>query len=282
MVNADHKRWDGAEAWLRNQPLTDDRITILFSLIGNDFANRITVSNGTRFASTGELAHHDDRPRYEQGAMLPREPWRPLTGREADRLIVTAVPRNMASSVAIVKLPDDYSVVDRDDTTARAVNLVRALQRICEVPEPFQCIGPNKNPGNLGTVTFNDRIGRFNGLHVDSWDQLGVDALHEATNRACVNIGESDRYFLFLPVSVMHMAAVLAQEMGPGWPMPRRHTMIGRKFMERFPEIPVIRCRLEPGEAYIAPTENLVHDGSSAGQSTTDEQFTIRGHIRLL
>jgi hypothetical protein len=52
--------------------------------------------------------------------------------------------------------------------------------------------------------------------------------------------------------------------------------------MERFPDMPTVRCRLGPGEAYIAPTENLVHDGSSIGQSEIDEQFTIRGHIRPL
>jgi hypothetical protein len=287
MVNADDKRWDGAEAWLRNQPLMGDRITIHFSLGCNDPANRITLSDGTRVASMPEISDQDDRPAYEQGAMLPREPWRPLTGKEAERLIVTEVPRNMATSVAIVKLPGDFSVAKRDDTTTGAreafeANLVRALQTVCELAEPFHCIGSNKNPANLRTVTFNDRIGRYNGLHVDSWDQLDVNSLHVATNRACVNIGQSDRYFLFLPLSLMDIAAVLAQEMGPGWQMPRRHTMIGRKFMERFPEIPVVRCRLAPGEAYIAPTENLVHDASSAGQSAVDEQFTIRGHITLL
>jgi hypothetical protein len=52
--------------------------------------------------------------------------------------------------------------------------------------------------------------------------------------------------------------------------------------MEKYPEIPIVRCRLRPGEAYIAPTENLVHDGSSVGQGDIDRQFTIRGHIRPL
>jgi hypothetical protein len=287
MVNADDKCWDGAEAWLRNPPLRGDRISIHFSPGFNDPANRITLSDGTRVASMQEIADQDDRPAYEQGAMLPREPWRPLTGKEAERLIVTEVPRTMATSVAVVKLPGDFSVAKRDDMTAGAreafeTSLVRALRTICELPEPFHCIGPNKNPANLTTVTVNHRVGRYNGLHVDNWDQLGVNSLHTAMNRVCVNIGQSDRYFLFLPLSLMDIVAVLAQEMGPDWQIPRRYTMIGRKFMERFPEIPVVRCRLAPGEAYIAPTENLVHDASSAGQSAVDEQFTIRGHITLL
>ncbi|WP_145832119.1 hypothetical protein [Bradyrhizobium huanghuaihaiense] len=53
-------------------------------------------------------------------------------------------------------------------------------------------------------------------------------------------------------------------------------------FMERYANVPVIRCRLSPGEAYIAPTENLIHDASSEGEKTADVNFTIRGEIELL
>ena len=80
----------------------------------------------------------------------------------------------------------------------------------------------------------------------------------------------------------MAVASALSEEMGPDWEMPGRYTVLARQFMEQFPDVPVIRCRLAPGEAYVAPTENLVHDGSSVGQSDIDEQFTIRGHIRPL
>lgn len=286
LVDADNRRWDGIDAWLRHQPLLDDRVTIHFSLGCYDLSDRLTLSDGTRVATRTEITDQDDRSVYEQGAMLPREPWRPPTSNEAERLILTETPRNMATSIAVVKLPGDFSVAKHRDTTAAAreafaTNLVRALQTVCEIPEPFRCIGPNKNSANLHTVTFNDRSGRYNGLHVDSWDQLSVGCLQTARNRACINIGKSDRYFLFLPLSLTQIAALLAHEKDPGWQMPRRHTLIGREFMEQFPEIPVVRCRLSPGEAYIAPTENLVHDGSSFGQTAVDEQFTVIGHITL-
>ena len=92
MVNADDDRWHGASAWLRNQPLMGGRITIYISHGCNVPANRISLSDGTRVASQRESADQDDRPGYEQGAMLPREPWRPLTGKEAERLVVTDEP----------------------------------------------------------------------------------------------------------------------------------------------------------------------------------------------
>ena len=283
MRNSDHS----SVAWLTTHAKMDGSIKIYFAPGCTDSANRVALSSGTRVADLQETADLFDSPRYEKGAMLPREPWRPPTAQEVESLILTEAPRDMATSVAIVKLPGEFSYDQREairSGTRESIetNLLRPLRTFCQLGEPIHCIGPNKNPANLKTVTFNDSVGRYNGLHVDAWDQRDVNALRLACNRVCVNIGESDRYLLFLPFSLMAIAGVLTDEMGPAWQMPKRHTVIGRTFMERFPEIPVIRCRLAPGEAYIAPTENLVHDGSSAGQSAPDEQFTVRGHIDLL
>ena len=154
--------------------------------------------------------------------------------------IVAEPPSSMATSVAIVRLPDDLSknlpeIVKLGNAEALEVTLLQSLRTICELDEPLHCIGPTQNPANLKTVTVNRNIGRYNGLHVDDWDRLHLDSRHLATNRICVNIGQDDRYFLFLPFSLMDIAKVLSEEMAPGWEVPRRYTMIGRQFMERFP-----------------------------------------------
>lgn len=274
-------------AWLSLHTQMDDRIKIYVAPSCKEFANRVELSSGTRLADTCELAELVHGAAYEEGARLPRDPWRQPTEAEAESLIVAKLPSNMATSVAIVKLPDEFSndmqqIMRSGDAESLEVNTLQALRTICDLGEPLHCIGPSKNPANLKTVTINHDIGRYNGLHVDNWDQLDLDSRHLAANRICVNIGRDDRYFLFLPLSLMDIANALAEEMGPDWEVPGRYTVIGRQFMERFPTVPIIRCRLAPGEAYIAPTENLVHDGSSVGQSDIDEQFTIRGHIRPL
>lgn len=261
-------------------------ITIYVAPSSKESANRIELSNGTRLADVHETANVVHGAAYEEGARLPCEPWRQPTEEEAKKLIVAEVPDRMSTSVAIVKLPGELS----DDLQEAAIstnpelieaNLLQSLRTVCELSEPLHWIGPNVSPANLKTVTVND-IGRYNGLHVDNWDQRELDSRHLATNRICINIGKQNRYFLFLPFSLMDIASTLSEEMGPNWVAPRRYTVVGRQFMERFPDVPVVRCRLEPGEAYVAPTENLVHDGSSIGQSEMDKQFTIRGHIRPL
>lgn len=277
---------DPSTAWLSLHARMNGRIKIYFVPCCKETANRIELSSGTRVADMRETADLIHGAAYEEGARLPREPWRRPTAEEARSLIVAEVPSNMATSVAIVQLPGEFSglqeAIRSGDNELLEVNLLQPLRTICELGETLHCIGPSKNPANLKTVTVNHDIGRYNGLHVDNWDQLHLDSRHLATNRLCINIGQQDRYFLFLPLSLMDIAIALSEEMGPQWEAPGRYTLIGRQFMERFPDVPVVRCRLGPGEAYIAPTENLVHDGSSVGQGAMDEQFTIRGHIRLL
>ena len=274
--------------WLRLHARMDGRIKIYVAPSCKESVNRIELSSGTRLADMRETTDLVLGTAYEEGARLPRDPWRRPTAEEAESLIVAEVPRDMATTVAIVKLPGEFSDevqqgIRSGSSESLEVNLLRPLRTICELGEPLHCIGPNKQPGNLKTVTINREIGRYISLHVDTWDRCDLDSLHLATNRICVNIGQDDRYFLFLPISLTAVARILAEEMGPDWEMPRgRYTVLARQFMERFPDVPVIRCRLAPGEAYIAPTENLVHDGSSVGQSDIDEQFTIRGHIRPL
>jgi hypothetical protein len=277
---------DPSAAWLSLHARVNDTIKLYFAPGCKESGNRIELSSGTRVADVREVTDIVRGANYEEGARLPSEPWRRPTAEEAQSLIAAETPTSMASSVAIFQLPCEFSglqeAMRRGDKESLEVSLLQPLRTICELGEPLHCIGPSKNPANLKTVTFNHDIGRYNGLHVDNWDHLHLELRHLSTNRICINIGQEDRYFLFLPVSLMGMANALSEEIGAQWEVPERYTLIGRQFMERFSDVPVVRCRLGPGEAYIAPTENLVHDGSSVGQSDMDEQFTIRGHIRLL
>jgi len=273
---------DVSTTWLSPHWQTDGGIRIWIAPNCKTSANRIELSNGTRLVTTGETADANHGVAYEEGARLPREPWRRPTHEEVKKLIVDEPPSNMATSVAIVRL--NISLEITRDAKSLETKLLETLGGICELGEPLHCIGLRKNPANRTTVTINRDIGRYNGLHVDNWDQVKLYSRQLATNRICINIGKNDRYFLFLPISLMGILRLLSQEIGPQWDPPQRfmYTLIARQFMERFPDVPTVRCRLAPGEAYIAPTENLVHDGSSVGQSNMDEVFTIRGSIRPL
>ena len=278
---------NSATAWLSVYAQAESSVKIYIAANCKGVADRIELSSGSRLAGGSDSVNLPNGVVYEDGARLPREPWRRLTAEEADRLTAAEMPHEAANAIAVVRLSRDFSddrrsAIRNVSAETLEVDLLEPLRKVCELGEPLRYHGFNANPANLQTLTINREINRFIGLHVDDWDGMDLNARHLATNRICLNIGRSDRYLIFLPVSLMDMAGLLAKEMGPNWQTPRRYTEIGRQFMGRFPDVPVVRCRITPGEAYIAPTENLVHDGSSLGQSEIDEQFTIRGHIRPL
>jgi hypothetical protein len=100
-----HEPADASTAWLSLHARMDGRIKIFVAPSCKESANRIELSTGTRLADICETTDLVHGAAYEEGARLPCEPWRRPTEEEAESLIVADVPRNMASSVAIVKLP---------------------------------------------------------------------------------------------------------------------------------------------------------------------------------
>src|SRR5205807_3464882 len=116
------------------------------------------------------------------------------------------------------------------------------------------------------------------GLHLDGWSELPADQRSDAPNRLCVNLGDEARRLLFINLPLRQLMAHLMaagsnlQGSGP--------TDIGRLFMRTFPSYPVVSVEVHPGEAYIAPTEDVIHDGASDRMKAADVTLTFLGHFR--
>ena len=54
---------------------------------------------------------------------------------------------------------------------------------------------------------------------------------------------------------------------------------VSRLFLTKYPNYPVFRIKIEPGEAYIAPTENIIHDGAKLNYET-DFTWTFLGYFQ--
>jgi len=52
-------------------------------------------------------------------------------------------------------------------------------------------------------------------------------------------------------------------------------------FFKHFPEYPVVKLLQYPYEYYIAPTDNILHDGSTLGMKTQDVTLIYLGHFNL-
>jgi len=130
----------------------------------------------------------------------------------------------------------------------------------------------------LPTVTTESGTRTLIGLHVDDWYALPLAQRQLSPNRLCVNLGGEDRYLLFCAVPLTEMYESVKRS-GVALPADCGGTAIARRFLALHPAEPIFRLRVRPGEAYIAPTENVAHDASSSELARVDVSLQLRGRF---
>jgi hypothetical protein len=163
--------------------------------------------------------------------------------------------------------------------TGRAALARELLEEVFAFDGPMYIHGVTKNEPGSPTVTMDRRTKKRIGLHIDNWDKCGPDTKHLSANRISINLGERAREFLFVPVRISSIVSMLHFKT-LGKELYSHPTSLGRAFLRTFPDIPVIKAFIEPGCAYIAPTEALIHDASTAGMNKDDCHITIRGFVK--
>jgi hypothetical protein len=248
-----------------------------------------------------------DSPLYDAGAIVPRGPWRTISASELREIADPNGEESESNSVKIVPFP--VAFVHRFHELVDGVGELTPLSlgaaagrpagrsllqdfrqyvlatygvKVTTVQGRIQggfCLRGK----DLETVTTNGRTGLLVGLHVDTWFNLPIGSLARAPIRVCANFGWNDRFFLFLNIPVDELARGNIREFAD-WAndlirknFTGRATVFARKFLTAFPDYPVGRVRVRPGEAYLAPTENLVHDGSTLANTMPDVTCHING-----
>lgn len=248
---------------------------------------RIQLSAGTAAA---ESVDADPTP-YSGDARVPRAPWTPITAEAGVAPAAGEFP-----SVRLLPLPpglrqdmrkllrsrgDAPSAPDLPPLVADPGPLLLAAERVAQAlhegPEPVHVLGLGIHAPGRWTSTESPAAGVRIGMHLDSWDRLPFRRRHEARNRLCMNLGTQARHFLFVPKT----AAAIARELGVDFEAKQGATDVVRHWLRLHPAAPVLRLRVEPGEAYIAPTEALPHDASTFESQDWDVTFTCLGRFRL-
>lgn len=249
----------------------------------------VWLSSGSGPAS--EIA--SNAVKFMATAWLPKPPWRRPGQNERDELWCASPPAQ-SRFVAVLKVLGSEELRDirqaipslrrLDCTRSDAWQnptirlLLRTISKRCQVKAPIVCNGYAENAGGLATVTVNPRHNAFFiGLHLDSWDNLPIEDLSSARNRISVNIGEEVRYLLFMNLAIADALALL----GGADEIPKSASArdIAISFLATHPNYPIARIAIHPGEAYIAPTENILHDASSEGVTGRSAHITFRGHF---
>ncbi|MFD6181369.1 hypothetical protein [Streptomyces goshikiensis] len=188
---------------------------------------------------------------YEPGAVVPSGQWRPLT--EADVKAATA-PRR----------PLDSTLVELVRPPFREGSPLEDLPRSLGDPDAVY-LGQALAKPDMTTTTTTDNYenGQLLGLHLDNWDKLTYADKHTGRRRICLNLGPGTRYIILGFIDAQAVCrAVHPADHAHRFP----HTQDFRDYVASGRPIRIIRIRLAPREGYVAPTEYLLHDGSSEGQ----------------
>jgi len=244
-------------------------------------ADRIEMSDGMRRPNAGTG--------YVPEAVLARGPWRKPTSAELALLGRRRRPPGRWSRatpfvVSVVKVDDVLASPFRLDACTAAssaadwarfrerVGFGEELERTAPIAErlhdaraatePLTVFALVRKEPGLESVSFDPTCGEHVGLHFDNYDRAPFETRHRARNRLVVNFGETERYLVFVNLPMMKLRKVLG--VPEGAPVGNWSAYLLRELVERLPDYPVVRMRIDPGEAYIAPTDHMIHDASTA------------------
>jgi hypothetical protein len=253
--------------------------------------------------SAGTIPAHG-RCRYEEGALAPAATWRPPSWREHSMLLGRGIPPHYGSAIGVIPMPERllrlFGVLRKAAARGLSKPELQELLGSRDFHEPVAAVsdymrehfstelsgeeqeeikgGIRVNAPAQSTTTEHPETRELVGLHVDDWSRIDVSRRAFAPNRLTLNLGCQDRFFIFLnqPIAAIYERVHGLVRSTDGC------TSIARMFMTSYPDYPVVRLRVRPGEAYIAPTENLIHDGCTLDMSAADISLSLRGRIAVL
>ncbi|WP_405088150.1 hypothetical protein [Microbispora sp. NBC_01389] len=209
----------------------------------------------------GSVTLAGDAPGYDHPcAVVPAGDWQPLTEREAKRLRPDpATPPGVVVELVARRLPE-FDPGDLDGRRRHAA----ALDPL-EGRWPRELLACADSLHGQATTTCDvHNGGRRIGLHVDNFDRLPYPGRLRSRRRLCLNLGPGTRWLLVCDCTITGICRALGRDQAGHLP----HTDDVRAYVTGGHPLRCLRIRLEPGEGYIAPTEVLPHDGSTADADT--------------
>ena len=249
--------------------------------------DRLELNSGVTFYPRGPRF---GQQLYVDQCFLARDDWRVCDDETAAELAHNGADQPASSIVEVLRLDPDLvqrlrAACPADRRLDQASMRKAPFAEVCSVLAPTWQVMSELNPlgyalypAGFKTVTFDARQSRFIGLHIDEIDGVRMDRCSDARLRICINLSSQERHLIFIPVSVNAMAGRLSYS--PTELAFTRSTPFILAFMHAFPDQFVLRLGVAPGEAYVAPTENLIHDASTAWMSVPDLSLTILAHMR--
>jgi hypothetical protein len=239
---------------------------------------------------------------YQKPCIVPSRQWREPNAEERAILLSSNGSEDLpGTTICVTRVPQAFLEAFGDfrakltGSIASCVELtesapyqrcvqraVAALSEYFASHEGIRVLGTCVNaPGLRAATTHLVGADRYrSGLHVDNWDLAPLAERQSCRSKFCVNLGLCSRYFLFVNRPVGDFVREFPAAAAANDP---RASVAGLAvaLMERYPSYPVVSVLLRPGEAYFAPTENIIHDGSTEGAEHPDVTFNLLGYLNM-
>ncbi|MDN3580916.1 hypothetical protein [Mucilaginibacter flavus] len=232
-------------------------------------------------------------PKFQDGAILPKSDWRPLSESEQKMLrppkpsahyntiFLGELTEQQVQHLKELKLTDAttlediYALFRRNELVAKQLNddLNVFLHNISgNKPYKFHCFGatyPNlASVSRLQKEHFPKDV-RYLGLHNDCTSAMSIHTAQKFGNRISINLGKQAREFLFVNLSLKQAYNMIKKKSSSCAAQVDLITM-PRIFFSLYPEYPVLKIKLNPYQYYIAPTNNCFHDAQTLGNQFLD------------
>jgi hypothetical protein len=180
-----------------------------------------------------------------------------------------------------------FSPGNRDVPSCQSHEAEIALfETVCET-DPIMgrptFFGVARNPPGMEVTTIDRAIDWRVGLHIDNFDRAQIDERRSARNRISINVGSQRRHLLFVPHASREISDKVASRRDSAQSVPpppgMEHMHLVWQFFQLFPETVIYRLGMNPGEGYVGPTENIIHDGSTLEMTKDDWQMVWLGHF---
>jgi hypothetical protein len=253
---------------------------------------RVQISNGTQ-----EVHSLNGEP-CPDNSFTPVFKWRIPSKEEAQLLFATSKEKSNYQTIGVVKLPPSIitplKAMDIQNATSQQELLAlqthplfgKTIENIHAFCKEYQIVAEDQHilslrfaPPRLETTTYDYRANCFVGLHVDDWDNDAPHVRNVSRNRICFNFGKKDRFFLFVNLQLMDILRYIDEDIDNATTI-NHHEMV-TQFLRENPDYPVVKIKVSPFEAYIAPTENIIHDGCCATTEVPDINYTMRAYYQV-
>ena len=135
-----------------------------------------------------------------------------------------------------------------------------------------------ENP-KIETIAYSISDEQYLGLHIDNGQGKSLLKREDNPNRLSINLSSEPRYLLFVDKTIQGLINLIHLK-NPNFDIiGLQEDKLVYTFFSLYPDFPIYRIKLYPYEAYIAPTDFIIHDGSTIDKTNPDITMVFLGYF---